>query len=93
MSNNNKDLIDNLLKYKKLYEEQYRITKELDDFRLSNELRGELEGKYFISPKEYGFSVMPKIVKPVPLDELKRIEELTGASLYEVANFKYAFSW
>lgn len=81
--------LNKLMEYKKLCEQQYDINNRLSEYK--GLFKEKLLDKYYVGIKQNGFSVQSN--NYIPLDDLKLIEKLTGARLYEVANFKYAFTW
>ncbi len=89
-------VIKELLEYKRLVEQDYNLRTKLENLKGHND--NKILGKYHISLDDYGFTVFSNTLNNtleglIPLDDLKQIEKLTGAKLYKLHNFNYAFTW
>lgn len=89
-------VIKELLEYKRLVEQDYNLQTKLENLKGHND--NKILGKYRISLYDYGFTVFPNSLNNtleglIHLDDLKQIEELTGAKLYKLHNFSYSFTW
>ena len=90
------DAVTILEKYKQLTVKEYEVRQEMD--QLTSSIRDEkLLCKYNVRLDNYSFTIYYIADKGkaclIPLDDLKKIEDLTNSKLTSMNNYNYHFTW